>query len=74
MGDFRLAVFGLALVIVMIFWPNGLMGTNEFSIVKFIKKVGSGEITLGMIKDSTIGFVKRIGRKQSSGDADKEVK
>ena len=74
LGDFRLAVFGLALIIVMIFWPNGLMGTNEFSIVSFIKKVRNGEITPGKIKDSIIGLLNRIGRKKSADDAGKGVK
>lgn len=74
LGDFRLVVFGLALIIVMIFWPNGLMGTNEISIIKFIKRVRNGEITPGKMKDSIIGLTKRTGRKNSSGDAGKGAK
>ncbi len=36
--DFRLVIFALALIAVMLFWPKGLMGTNEISIVKLVKK------------------------------------
>ena len=36
--DFRLVIFGLALILVMLFWPKGLMGNKEFSIIGFIKK------------------------------------
>lgn len=42
--DFRLVVFGLALVIVMIFWPKGLMGNKEFSIIGLINRVRNGNI------------------------------
>lgn len=36
--DSRLVIFGLVLIGVMLFWPKGLMGKNEFSIVKFVKR------------------------------------
>ncbi|MCX7842253.1 MAG: branched-chain amino acid ABC transporter permease [Clostridia bacterium] len=36
--DFRLVIFGLALISVMLFWPKGLMGTNEISVVKLVRK------------------------------------
>lgn len=41
LGDFRLVVFGLALIIAMLFWPHGLMGSKEFSIVGFVKRIFS---------------------------------
>lgn len=36
--DFRLVIFGLALIVVMLFWPKGLMGNKEFSVVGFFNK------------------------------------
>lgn len=36
--DYRLVVFGLALILVMIFWPRGLMGSRELSIVGATEK------------------------------------
>lgn len=41
--DLRLVIFGLALICVMRFWPKGLMGDREFSIVGFAKKLLAGE-------------------------------
>ncbi|MCX7710780.1 MAG: branched-chain amino acid ABC transporter permease [Clostridia bacterium] len=56
--DFRLVIFGLALIIVMLFWPRGLMGTNEFSIVKFVRKYIRKEHEGGSSKPSKIKGVK----------------
>jgi branched-chain amino acid transport system permease protein len=39
LGDYRLVIFGLLLVIMMIFWPKGLMGNKEFSFVKSVRKL-----------------------------------
>ena len=36
--DYRLVVFGLALILVMIFWPRGLMGNRELSIIGAVDK------------------------------------
>ncbi len=36
--DFRLVVFGLSLIAVMLFWPKGLMGNKEFSIIGILNK------------------------------------
>ncbi len=60
--DFRLVIFGLALIAVMLFWPRGLMGTREFSIVGFVGKVRSGEITVKTIAQSINRFLLSIGR------------
>lgn len=38
MGGYRLVFFGLLLVVMMIFWPGGIMGTREISIVNFVRK------------------------------------
>jgi branched-chain amino acid transport system permease protein len=45
LGDFRLAIFGLLLIIMMIFLPRGIMGSKEFSIVDFTRKLLTGEYT-----------------------------
>jgi branched-chain amino acid transport system permease protein len=36
--DFRLVIFGLALIAVMLFWPSGLMGNKEISIIGILNK------------------------------------
>ncbi|MCX7923821.1 MAG: branched-chain amino acid ABC transporter permease [Clostridia bacterium] len=38
LGSYRLVFFGLLLIVMMIFWPKGLFGTKELSIVKPIRK------------------------------------
>ena len=43
LGDFRLAVFGLALILVMLFWPGGLLGTKEISIIGLFNKIKNGK-------------------------------
>lgn len=53
--DFRLVVFGLALVLVMIFWPKGLMGTKELSITGLLHDLRSGNLHFSL---------KRFGKKQ----------
>jgi len=47
--DFRLVIFGLALIIIMLFWPRGLMSMKEFSIVTFAKKAIAGEYSVKKI-------------------------
>jgi branched-chain amino acid transport system permease protein len=41
--DFRLVIFGLALILIMLFWQKGLMGNKEFSVVGFVRKLLAGE-------------------------------
>lgn len=45
--DYRLVVFGLALIVVMIFWPAGLMGNREISITKSIHDLPSRILSIG---------------------------
>lgn len=47
--DFRLVIFGLALIGIMLFWPSGLMSMKEFSIVTFVKKAIAGEYSVKKI-------------------------
>ena len=43
-GDYRLVIFPLLLIIIMIFWPRGIMGNKEFSITDFVWKLLHGEL------------------------------
>lgn len=49
-ADFRLVIFGLALIILMIFWPKGLMGNKELSITGFFRQLRSGEFSPKQLK------------------------
>ncbi|MEI8215515.1 MAG: branched-chain amino acid ABC transporter permease [Eubacteriales bacterium] len=64
-ADFRLVVFGLALILLMIFWPRGLMGNKEISITGFFRRLLSGQINLASIK-SKILLLKNIGKKKNN--------
>jgi branched-chain amino acid transport system permease protein len=48
--DFRLIIFGLALIIIMLFWPRGLMSMKEFSVVSFVKKIIAGDFAPKKVK------------------------
>jgi len=37
-GDLRLVIFGLLLMLLMLFWQKGIMGTKEISIVNLVRK------------------------------------
>lgn len=54
LGDFRLVFFALLLIVMMIFWPRGIMGTSEFSIVKFIRKLLAGELKFDVKKKQVV--------------------
>lgn len=54
LGDLRLVIFSLVLIVMMIFWQKGLMGTNEFSIVTFAKKLLSGDFKPGAKKEKVV--------------------
>lgn len=54
--DFRLVIFGLALILVMLFWQKGLMGNKEFSVVTFVRKLFAGEYTPAKIAGSIKRF------------------
>lgn len=68
--DFRLVIFGMVLILAMLFWQKGLMGSREFSVVKFVKDLLAGEYkpkkVINKIKSK---FNKKAGQK----DDDKEV-
>ena len=51
-GDMRLVIFALSLILVMLYWQKGLMGTNEISLVGITKKIYKKEITLKTIQES----------------------
>ncbi len=59
-ADFRLVIFGLALILLMIFYPKGLMGNKEISITRIFTKLLSGEITIKSIKASILRGINRI--------------
>ena len=40
--DLSLVIFGFMLVLVMIFWPSGLMGNKEFSLAMFKLRLKAG--------------------------------
>lgn len=54
--DFRLVIFGLALIFIMLFWQKGLMGNKEFSVVGFVRKLLAGEYKPAKIKSSLKEF------------------
>lgn len=60
--DFRLVIFGLALIIIMLFWPSGLMSMKEFSIVTFVRKMIAGEITAKKIKENLSARFKELSK------------
>ncbi len=39
LGDFRLVVFGLLLILLMIFWQSGIMGNKELSITGLVRRI-----------------------------------
>lgn len=63
-ADFRLVIFGAALILLMIFWPKGLMGNKEFSITGFFRKLLSGEINVAKVKSKWNLFRQKITRKK----------
>ncbi len=72
--DFRLVIFGFALIAVMLFWPRGLMGMSEFSIVRFAGKVRRGEVTVGTIGRSIRKWFKKGSQKDDLQNKKGEVK
>lgn len=50
-GDYNQIIFGLGLILIMLFWQTGLMGSKEFSIVKFTKDLLAGEYKPGKIQE-----------------------
>lgn len=62
-GDFRLVIFPIALIAVMLFWPKGLLGSSELSIVRSARKLLIGEYTVQNIKSQVDGFIKKHKKK-----------
>ncbi|MEG0035124.1 MAG: branched-chain amino acid ABC transporter permease [Oscillospiraceae bacterium] len=50
-ADYRMVVYSLVLVIVMIFKPSGLMGTYDFSLSHLLEKLGIKIKNIGKKKD-----------------------
>jgi branched-chain amino acid transport system permease protein len=65
--DFRLFIFGLVLIIAMLFWQKGLMGNKEFSVVKFVRGLFGGEYTPSKINE------RRLEKKRKKAEAKEEV-
>jgi branched-chain amino acid transport system permease protein len=71
-ADFRLVIFGLALILLMIFWPRGLMGNRELSITGLFRKLFKGEISFKTIKASILRGahkVMSIAKRKEKGGA-----
>ena len=47
LNDYRLIIYALMLIIVMIFKPSGLMGTYDFSLSRILEKAGNWVMTRG---------------------------
>lgn len=60
--DLRLVIFGLALILIMLFWRQGLMGTKEFSVVGFVKNLLAGKYKPKEI----INSISRLFKKSNS--------
>lgn len=62
--DFRLVIFGLALIVIMLFWPSGLMSMKEFSIVTFFRKIIAGEYALKKIIEKVSVKIQALKKKR----------
>ncbi len=51
-GDLRLVIFGLILILIMLFWQRGIMGTKEFSVVGFTRNLLAGKYKPAYIAQS----------------------
>ncbi len=65
-ADYRMVVYSLVLVIVMIFKPSGLMGTYDFSLSRLLEKL--------ILKIKGIGGNKDKGSHKKRLNADKKAK
>ncbi len=60
-NDYRMIVYSLLLIVVMIFKPSGLMGTYDFSLGRTLEK---------LLNDGPRAWIKkRSSKKQGAGDA-----
>ncbi len=60
-ADFRLVIFGFALIVLMIFWPRGLMGNSEISLTRFFRRLFAGEIN----PRSAIAAIRKIPKRKT---------
>jgi len=60
-ADFRLVIYGFALILLMLFWPQGLMGNREISMTNFFRRLFSGDLSLSSIIGS---FRQRLGKRR----------
>ena len=44
LSSYRMVIYSLLLIVVMIFKPSGLMGTKDISVSRFIEKLLNGEV------------------------------
>lgn len=72
--DFRLVIFGLALILIMLFWPKGMLGNKELSITDFVRKLLKGEYKFKNIIKSITSFFGNIVKKNIQGNQSKGVK
>ena len=44
LSSYRMVIYSLLLIVVMIFKPSGLMGTKDISVSRFIQRLLCGEL------------------------------
>ena len=44
LSSYRMVIYSLLLIVVMIFKPSGLMGTKDISVSRFIQRLLNGEL------------------------------
>ena len=62
-SEFRMVVYSLLLIIVMVFKPSGLLGTHDFSMRRIVGNVG----TRALLRGAKRGGTKRHGTKGGGG-------
>lgn len=62
-GDLRLVIFGLLLILIMLFWQRGIMGTKEFSLVDFVRNLLAGKYKPAYIAESIRNLFTKSKRK-----------
>jgi branched-chain amino acid transport system permease protein len=52
-ADYRMVVYAVVLILVMIFRPQGLLGTYDFSMGDFLERLINGELFRGKSKQKS---------------------
>ncbi len=52
LSSYRMVIYSLLLIVVMIFKPSGLMGTRDISVSRFLEKLLNGELFRSRRKES----------------------